>query len=182
MREPVDLELVDETDDLIEFVASCYSDKGDIGTVLFLDLCDRRGFTSANRSPRRPEPEHHVLTAQRIEIEFTAICSRHHHHFDVRSRVGRGCRSCCSFGNGCVITARPARRQHQSNGRNQSHRSSPRTHGWKLNRNNAMQRRKYIRHIVVFHAWTIPTSEPGRTTTMIKNPSSIKSPSSRGAI
>ena len=176
MREPVDLELVDETDDLIELVAPCYSDESDVGTVLFLDLCDRRGFTSANRSPRRPEPEHHILTAQRVEIEFAAIGSRHHHRLDVRGwgrfdgAVGGG-RRCSSFGNGCVITTRPARRQHQSNGRNDGYRSAPRAHGRKLNRNNAMVRPKYIRHIVVSNMWTIPTSEQDRTTTTTKNPS-----------
>jgi hypothetical protein len=106
VREPADPELVDEADDLIELVAPCYSDKGDIGTVLFLDLCDRRGFTTANRSPRRPEPEHHVLTAQRVEVELSAICSRHHHRFDVRGGLSSsGSRGCHRFGDGRVIAA-----------------------------------------------------------------------------
>jgi len=81
--ERIDVVVVDEPVDLLEGVSASYADKDDIGTVSFLDLCDRRGFTLTQRSPRRPEPQQHILAAQGIEIEVFTTGGRHEGRVDV---------------------------------------------------------------------------------------------------
>ena len=57
------VELVDETIDRVDTVASGDANEHDVRAIQVLDLCDRRGFTLASRSPRCPEPQQHVLPA-----------------------------------------------------------------------------------------------------------------------
>ena len=61
MLERTDVFVVDEVTDRVEAVAAGDADEPDLISELLLDLCDRRGFTLADASPRRPEPEQHVF-------------------------------------------------------------------------------------------------------------------------
>ena len=83
MIETTDAIVVDELIDRIQIISPRDTDEGDVGSVLCLDLCDRRGFTLAGRSPGCPEPQQHVLAAQCVEIELATSGSRHEHRFEV---------------------------------------------------------------------------------------------------
>ena len=95
--ERADTEVVDERPDRIEAVTAGDADEGDLVSVLLLDLCDRRGFTSTDRSPRRPEPQQNILTLERVEVELGAIGERHENDIcfgrrcGCRYRLGRRC-------------------------------------------------------------------------------------------
>jgi len=43
-------------------VPAGHSDEGNFVTVFLLHRCDRTGLSDADRSPRRPEPQHDVLS------------------------------------------------------------------------------------------------------------------------
>jgi hypothetical protein len=47
-----------------DVIATGNTNDGDIFCKQLLNLCDRRGFSGAGRSPGRPEPQHHVLTLE----------------------------------------------------------------------------------------------------------------------
>jgi hypothetical protein len=56
-----DIEIFYEVDNRFEGVSARNTDERDVSAVLSLYLCDRRGFSSADRSPGRPEPQQQVL-------------------------------------------------------------------------------------------------------------------------
>jgi hypothetical protein len=76
--ECVDAEVVDEVVDGVEVVATGDADEGDVVTVGGVDLCDRRGFGAATRSPRCPEPQQGVGPFERAEVDLAAVGRRHH--------------------------------------------------------------------------------------------------------
>ncbi|WP_419477470.1 hypothetical protein [Ilumatobacter sp.] len=135
--ERVDLEFIDELGDRLEIVASSNADEGDIGAVSFLYLCDRRGFTTTRWSPRRPEPQQHILATQRVEVELGTAGGWHHHRFEVCGRrnytVDR-CRLDSRDWSGGRVTARTARSDRQS-GRSDERDDAARTQRRKLSRN-----------------------------------------------
>lgn len=68
--------VIDELVDRIQTISPGNADEDDVGSVYRLYLYDRRGFKLASRSPRRPEPQQHVLATQRVEVELAAGRSR----------------------------------------------------------------------------------------------------------
>lgn len=62
-------ELIYRTD----VVLAWHANKGDVGTVLLKRRCDRRGFCSASRSPRSPEPQHRVGAFERVPFQLAAV-------------------------------------------------------------------------------------------------------------
>jgi hypothetical protein len=71
---------VDELVDRAKTVSSDHADEGDVGCVCCLDLCDRRGFTLTNSSPRRPEPRRRRWPTRRSDIRRTLSDSRDKPH------------------------------------------------------------------------------------------------------
>lgn len=67
---------VDELCDGAEFSPAGNPDDLNLGTVLLLDLCDRRGFAFTRRSPRRPEPQHDITTFESSPIELAPVRRR----------------------------------------------------------------------------------------------------------
>jgi hypothetical protein len=123
---------VDELVDWIKTISSGDADEGDVGSICCLDLCDRRGFTLANSSPWRPEPQQNVLAAQRVEIKLVASGSRHKHRFEVSWQLGRHGRV-CRRARASVGFARPATsRYNEHRCCKHRHRKLSRTHEMNL--------------------------------------------------
>lgn len=61
-----------------ELFAASDADNGDVVGECLLNLCDRRGFSNTRRSPRRPKPEHNILTSKRTEVDLTTAHRRSH--------------------------------------------------------------------------------------------------------
>lgn len=79
MREVTNIEVIDKGSDWFDVVPTCDADKGDLVTVDFLDLCDRRGFSATRCSPRRPEPEHYVLARKAPPVQLAAVSGGNKH-------------------------------------------------------------------------------------------------------
>lgn len=58
----------------VGFGGAAAADPDDVDSIgeLFLRQCDRTGFALTGRSPRRPEPQHEILTRVVTGIELAA--------------------------------------------------------------------------------------------------------------
>jgi len=75
--EAVHLEVVDELFDGGDLVAASDADDEDVVAVSLVDLCDRRGFCLAGRSPRGPEPEDDVAPLEAVPVELPSTGKVH---------------------------------------------------------------------------------------------------------
>lgn len=66
----------------------CYTNKSDVG-VLLCERCDRRRFSLATSSPRGPEPENVILSAELVEIQLTSADETHNTRSNLWRRRGR---------------------------------------------------------------------------------------------
>lgn len=72
--EGADIERVDELVNCRKLVPAGNTDKRDGASILLVYRCDRRGFCSARRSPRCPEPQHGVGAFEGVEVDLATRC------------------------------------------------------------------------------------------------------------
>ena len=69
------------------------ADQSQIVAVLSLQRCDRRRFSLAVRSPRRPEPQQYVATGKHIDVKCLSVNLRNcqcQHSRPIFGRLGLG--------------------------------------------------------------------------------------------
>ncbi len=76
LRDVTQLVLGDEVPVGILGVAAGDADEDQIVAVLCLQRCDRRRFTIARRSPRCPEPQQHIVSGRRSQVELLPVEQR----------------------------------------------------------------------------------------------------------